>query len=292
MKSSLNLLFLTNFEDPCYQVIPAISHLAGRVRTNLTILHAYEDEQDRAEVEGDIKSFFAEADHYAGCRRVTVQGELVSVVEHYCRTNEVDLLVAPAGERLSLPILPSRSTRAGLLERVPVPLWTMTTRVDDRNRFKSIDRVACYVDLERPDTGHLEAAASFATSLGAQLHLLHVVPEIHEGSLGVGWPNQRPLSPDVAEERLFFLMASHRRTAEIHGASARRRPSCRNCWSVAARTSCSSAKAKRCGATCCERPDAALAAAPAVSGDLPRWRGPACPQWQPSCCSPRPRAEV
>jgi nucleotide-binding universal stress UspA family protein len=216
MNDTLNLLFLTDFQEPSYRVIPAISHFAAEVKTSLTIMHIYAAEEDRRDAESDVQSFFAEAEHYAGCRRIAAQGDVKTVVEEYCKTNKPDLVIAPAGQRFQFPPLAQASLRASLLEKIPAPLWTFTARVTERSELGPIRNVACYVDFESDNIAHVEAAAQLALRFNAKLQLLHVVPTIHEGSLGLGWDSDRPLHPDVAEQKLYDLLSPMHRGAEFH----------------------------------------------------------------------------
>jgi len=219
MPDAFNLLFLTDFQDPSYRAIPAISYLASQIETSLTILHVYRGADEREDAEGDVRSFFAEAEHYAGCRRIAIEahGEdhAAALVEQYCKTARPDLIIAPGGDRLA-PLRWLRSSfRGRLLERVDAPLWTFTARAGERVRFGSTRRIACYVDFESENINHLVAAVDLAAHLDATLQLLHVVPNVSEGTLGVGWHTDRPLHADVAERRLRHLLNPFHRRVEV-----------------------------------------------------------------------------
>lgn len=220
MTDAFKLLFLTDFQDPSYRVIPAISHLAAEIKTSLTILHVYRHADEREAAECDVRSFFAEAEHYAGCRRIAAQAEgnldAVALVAQYCRTARPDLIIAPSGDRAAPAKFLRPSFRGQLLESIDAPLWTFTARCGERRCFGPTRRIACYVDFEFENINHLAAAVDLSTRLDATLQLLHVVPDISESSLGIGWHTDRPLHTDVAERRLRRLLNPFDRRVEVY----------------------------------------------------------------------------
>ena len=216
MDGRLNILFLTNFEDPCYQVIPAVSHWMAELESSVTILHAYERADQREQAEADIRSFFAEAEHYPDCRRIAMQGRVEDIAAQYCEAGDVDLVVAPADDALGLPRWFHRSVRARLMERIAVPLWTVNTRVDARQTYGPIRRIACHIDFETPENEQLKSAAELARRLGAKLHLIYATPPADEGLLNVGLRCDRPLHQDMAERRLNSLLRGSYGRPQIH----------------------------------------------------------------------------
>ena len=208
MHETLNILFLTKFDEASYGAIPAAAHLMAEVRSTLSIMHVYEKDSEREDAERNVSSFFAEAEHYPGCRRFAVQGRLEDVVEQYWAAANIDLIMAPSVRLLDLPKPFRSSARARLLERIPAPLWTMTTRGARRPFCGPIRRVGCYVNFENDNLSHVHAAVQMARQLRAQLRLLCVTPTIHEGTLLTALHSDAPLNSKVAEERLGRLINS------------------------------------------------------------------------------------
>lgn len=203
MQEQFKILFATNFSDPCFRAVPAIAQLADQLNVRLTLLHVYDRlNGSRAEAEKQIHSFFAEAEHYGSCRRIVTDGEPAEVIERFSRQEPVDLIAAPAAERIGLPRFGHRSLRGRLLDRVPAPLWTMGSEARKRNFSQPIRNIGCWVDLENDNINHVKMASRLAGHLGATLHLLHTVPAIHEGLLASALTSDRPLEPNVARERL------------------------------------------------------------------------------------------
>ena len=201
MERKFNILMLTDFDDPSYQAIPAVARMMGDLDSTLTIVHAFGERSEREDAERDLASFFAEAQHYPDSTRMAVEGPVEAVVLEYCRANPIDLIVAPAAERQGLPRLFGGSLRARLLERVACPIWTATTRRNATRTFGPVRRVGCYLSLDRPMSAHVDAAARFARSFGADLKLLHVVPTVDEGTLASGL-EERPMGTPAAQRRI------------------------------------------------------------------------------------------
>jgi hypothetical protein len=81
--------------------------------------------------------------------------------------------------------------------------------VDSHLQFRC-RRVLCVAGLEGQDAGLLQQAQEVAARSGAELILLHVVPEVSEGLLmfGIEGSGGRPLSVQLAREKLAELTAS------------------------------------------------------------------------------------
>ena len=205
---TLNILFLTKFDDAAYRAIPAAAFLMSEVRATLTIMHVYQKDSEREDAERNVRSFFAEAEHYPNCRRFAVQGKLEDIVEQYWATANIDLIMAPSVRLLDLPKPFRSSARARLLERIPAPLWTMTTRGNGHSAYGPIRRVGCYVNFESSNLSHVHAAVQMARQLRAELRLLCVTPTIHEGALLNPLHTDAPLHSQVAEARLGNLINS------------------------------------------------------------------------------------
>lgn len=208
MKKGLNILFLTNFDEASYQAIPAVAHLLAEIRSTLTILHVYKNDSERDEAEQNVQSFFAEAEHYPGCRRLALQGQVEEVAESYCKNAGIDLVVAPSVRRLEIPRPFRTSTRSGLLDQIPAPLWTMTARVNSKIPYGPIKHVGCYVNFSNGNLSHVHAAVQMARHLRAKLQVLCVTPTINEGTMLTALDANPPVHGKVAEQRLTQLINS------------------------------------------------------------------------------------
>lgn len=180
----LELVFLTNFADYSYQSIPAIAQMADDFAVHLTIVHTMEGEREICDdAYLKLQSFFSEADLYADCTRRLMDGDPVQAVQRLMETQPVDLVIAPAADPLGLPRIGHRSLRARLMRKCGVPLWTIGRRTLPDKLRRSPRKIACWIDFEDPHLHHFAYALEYAWKLDVPLHILHPLPEIHEGAL-------------------------------------------------------------------------------------------------------------
>lgn len=212
----LDALFLANFSDACFRVTPSLAQMADDFDLRLTILHAWNPERERrAEVELKLRSFFPEADSFGICRRIALEGDLLSAVEQVNAERSIDLVIAPPSDPLGfLRILPSR--RADLLRRLGTLLWTAGPQVRTPKLRARPRQIACWLDFEgeRSSLGTvLRTAIKYAETLKAQLHIVHVLPDLLEGTLR---PPSVPLHAAEVEEALRLLLPATLARPEIH----------------------------------------------------------------------------
>lgn len=183
-----DVVFLTNFSDACFRAIPALAQLADDVDLRLTLLHAAGGDAARQRTrEADIRSFFAEADHYASCRRLVADAGPIEALRRLQGESPIDLVVAPAGDPLGFPRIGHNSLRSRLIREIGVPLWTCGTGVPARRLARPTRNVVCALDVERPGVAHVRLASEYANRVGATLHLVQVVPDIDESSVLLGY---------------------------------------------------------------------------------------------------------
>lgn len=198
----LDVLFLTNFSDHCFRVIPSVAQMADHVPVRLTLMHVYDSTCTTARKASEtLESFFPEADRYRACRRVVAPGPVVEAVKRHLCVWPTNLLVAPASDPIGLPRFGDRSLRARLIESCGVPLWTMGRHVPIAKLLQPVRNVACWIDFRDGQHPHVPFAMEYAHRLGATLHLLQGLPAIDEGMLSAPGDPDRSLHPDdVAEE--------------------------------------------------------------------------------------------
>jgi hypothetical protein len=196
----LEVVFLTNFSDPCFRTIPAIAQMADDIALNLTVVHAYDPKrQQRGHAETSVHSFFPEADRYGRTRRLAMPGTPLDVLKRVAQCQPIDLVVCPASDLMGLPRPGHRSLRARILRELGVPVWTIGRSADPARVGKAVRNVACWVDFEMGEVPHLTLAAEYAAKLKAQLHLFYRMPEINEGLILPMIP-ERPLHEDGVRE--------------------------------------------------------------------------------------------
>jgi nucleotide-binding universal stress UspA family protein len=209
------VLFLTNFSDACFGTIPALARLSDEVNMRLTLLHAYGRGTEVRPLERNLQNFFPEADDYASCKRVLVPGTPYEAVRRIRAEQPVDLVVAPAGDPLGFPRFGHSSLRSRLVREVGAPMWTSGNGLRGRRLARQTRHVACCLGLGRSGRGHLRLAAQYAQSVGATLHVIHVVPSIDEGTW-VALAQAEPFDREHALEAVRRVAPTVAVTPDVH----------------------------------------------------------------------------
>ena len=215
------VLFLTDFSDSCFRAIPALAQLGDDIDIRLTILHAHGEAPRSRALETNLNSFFPEADHYTGCRRLLMSGTPLEAVKQLQAEGPIDLIVAPAGDPLSLPRFRS-SLRSRLVREPGIPMWTFGSGTPVRRLFRSTGTVVCCVEIGRSGRGQIRLASEYARSLDATLHLVQVLPEIDEHSLFLAYADRCDASDLVAAAHR--AGAGHRLAPRVSVTDRRRLP--------------------------------------------------------------------
>jgi len=212
----LEVVFLTNFSEPCFRTIPAIAQMADDIALQLTIVHAYDpNEQRHEQAETGVHSFFPEADRYGNTRRLTLPGTPLEVLRRVAQDQPVDLVVCPASDLMGLPRLGHHSLRARILRDLGLPLWTVGRGAQSSRLGKAVRNVACWVDFETEGLSHVGFATEYASKLKARLHLFYALPEIHDGFIASRLP-ARPLHADGVRKFFREMLAEAGIEPEIH----------------------------------------------------------------------------
>lgn len=204
-----HIIFATNFTDACHAAIPTVTRWVDAHHARLTLVHVYDPERTlRREAEARLRAFYAEADNYPNCRRVLLTGDPATALATFCSGESNGLLFMPPSDRTGLPRPFHVSLRARLLETLHIPIWTLGKATLDTTAAVAGKNIAVAVqNLDEP-TDYIAAAAAHAIRHHATLHLMHVVPEINEGTLTKVLYSDAPLGIETALDRLSELAAS------------------------------------------------------------------------------------
>jgi hypothetical protein len=198
-RPDLRILFPTSYSDACFRTSRAIAQLADRCHISLTIAHITAPGAATIGSRRELDSFMAEADHYDECCRMLVESPCaVEAIGNLCDCRTFDLVLAPASDRVGLHRFFTRSTRARLLKRCPVPIWTAGKCLDRRTLKPAITTVACLLDFDAPGDAHIRLASSLASRVGAKLRIVTVIEPISEATLAKAVDSRAPLVPEVA----------------------------------------------------------------------------------------------
>lgn len=220
LQHTRHIIFATNFSDACHAVIPSVARWVDLLQCKLTLLHVYNaDRVLYRDANALLQSFFAEADNYPQCQRVLMSGDPAEGIAEFCQRHRDALLVLPPSDQTGLPRPWHRSLRARMIRTLPIPVWTLGQTLVGAAFAGNGDR-HLGVWLSSPEEGlaHVRQAAHYAAQTGSTLHLLHVVPNVNEGSLTHTLRTQAPLGEEYAEEWLSQVAASldSAQRVEIH----------------------------------------------------------------------------
>ena len=216
MTHPLEVVFLTNYSEFCFQAIPAVAQMADDIALRLTILHtvcADASPAGRTQAQARIESFFPEADSFAQTTRRVMTGTPMDAVRRLQLEGAVDLLLAPAADRLGFPRLGHRSRRGRLLRENTLPLWSIGRATESLRMQRRPRNIACWVDFENDCTSHVSNALSYARLSGARLHLLCALPDLAEGMLLL---HNEPATPSAAATEIARRLSWLDRLPEIH----------------------------------------------------------------------------
>src|SRR4051794_10547820 len=213
----LEVLFLTDFSNSSYRTIPAIAQMADELDIRLTLLHACCDTKSSvSQAESKIRSFFPEATHYEGTQRIVLQSDVISAVKQVRRDQAVDLIVAPSSDPLGLPHPWHHSLRAELIANECGPMWTVGQSIHSTVLNGRTRNVGCWIDFDSSDKRHISLAFTYASALGAKLHLLNAMPDVDEGTLVSSLYSDSPLYEEGVSQAIQDLVGWVPAKPEVH----------------------------------------------------------------------------
>ena len=211
-----HIVFATNFSDACHSAIPAVARWVDQLQCRLTILHVYDSERVLyREAQSRLKSFFAEADNYPNCDRMLIAGDPADAIARYCQSMRDTLLLLPPSNQSGLPRPWHRSLRAKLIARLPIPIWTLGRTYVGEPMPVGTNHLAAFVASPEEGTSHIRYGARYAAATNSTLHLIHVIPNVDEGSLTHTLRSAAPLGEEYAEAWMQEITASLEPAAKI-----------------------------------------------------------------------------
>ena len=216
LNRTAHIVFATNFSDACHAAIPAVARWVDQLGCRLTILHVYDSRRVLyRDARSRLDSFFAEADNYPSCSRLLLEGHPVASIARYCENMRDVLLLLPPSDQSGLPRPWHRSLRAKLMTMLPIPIWTLGRTLVGEPIPSGSKHLAAFVSDPEEGTSHIRYGARYAAATGSTLHLIHVIPEVEEGSLTHTLHTAAPLGEEYAEAWMQEIMGSLESTIKI-----------------------------------------------------------------------------
>lgn len=207
MRSKWKVLAPVDFTDATEGSVQHAIDVANALAAELVLLHVVDRRWHK--LSGRIvwpSNAFSAENLGLDIRRVVLSGAIPETIARYADFIDANLLLMTSRKRQWWNSFRKRSTTDAVMElsRQPVCV-TQAADVDADFRFRS-RRILCVVGLDGKDAPVLQRAQQIANRCGAELILLHVVPEISEGLLHYAAAGGgRPLSTQRAKERVRAL---------------------------------------------------------------------------------------
>jgi nucleotide-binding universal stress UspA family protein len=210
------ILFPVDFSDRCNSAARMVETFAGHFQAELTTLYVLEPLTyndipiDAAGIaEQRLGEFMADEFKQLDVRRVMLEGDAATRIVEYAYVNNIDLIMLPthgygAFRRVMLGSVTSKVLHAALC-----PVWT-GVHMEHMPRLEDIGfkRILCAVDLGKQTGPTLSWAKSFAAEFGAELELVHAVPEANQAPAVYAHENPKEDLIDQAASKIEALKDS------------------------------------------------------------------------------------
>lgn len=220
-----NILFPIASQERVKVMLSGAGHIASMLRADVTLMRVIDPIREGGPKPASHEWNLLKPEEHglSSCRiHIGAHSDAATSIAQYAREQGVDAIFLPS-QRMGLRAAFSHSwsLTKRLLVQSPCPVWLM-----DDSRFNSssqteIRRVLCAVSGN--DLNVLKTAAEVSRTLNARLFLLHVVPEVHEGTLACGFDNHIALSVENGCELLARMQedAGTEATSIVHIGSLR-----------------------------------------------------------------------
>jgi nucleotide-binding universal stress UspA family protein len=199
-----SILFPISSPERIRSVLPGLAHMTNTLRAELTLMRVIDPFREGGPKPAlhELKLMRPEEHGLERCRiHIHAHSDAAASISQYAREQGIDVIALPS-QSTGLRATFSRpwSLTKKLLAQSPCPVWLMNGSQNSDSPQAEIRRVLCSVSGR--DLPVLKAAAEVSKALDARLFLLHVVPEIHEGTLAFGFDDHVALSVENGLELL------------------------------------------------------------------------------------------
>jgi nucleotide-binding universal stress UspA family protein len=191
------ILFPVDFSERCTSAARMAETFAGHFQAELTLLHVLEPLTyndipiDSAGIaEQRLGEYMAEELKQFDVRRVLLEGDPAAKIIEYAHSGVFDLIMLPTHGYGPFRRLILGSVTAKVLHEAECPVWTgMHMEHVPRLEDIAFKRVLCAIDLGAQTCPTVSWAKKFAVELGAELEIVHAVPEANQTPAVVNAPD-------------------------------------------------------------------------------------------------------
>ncbi|HMF78884.1 MAG TPA: universal stress protein [Bryobacteraceae bacterium] len=198
------------------RALPAAKHLAQTLKASLTIMRVINPFHGGPKPIGEeLRSLDPDGmgldEHHL---HVDANSDAATSITNYARERGFDaILVPPAPSAWLSGFSNNWCLTRRLMNTSPCPIWLLRQRAEEVSQELPARRVLCAVtgrDLEV-----VKMAGALSERLNARLFLLHVIPDIHEGTLSYGFDDHISLTTAHAVKMLARLQEEAGTRAEV-----------------------------------------------------------------------------
>lgn len=191
-----SILFPIASPERVKAMLSGAAHIASMLRADVTLMRVIDPIREGGPKPASHEwNLLKPEEHGLGSCRIHIDAcsDAAASIAQYAREQGVDAIFLPS-QRVGLDTAFSRtwSLTKRLLVQSPCPVWLMDGSRCNNSSHTEIRRVLCAVSGR--DSRVLKTAAEVSRTLNARLFLLHVVPEVHEGTLAFGFDDHVALS--------------------------------------------------------------------------------------------------
>ena len=182
------ILFPVDFSDRCNSAARMAETFAGHFQAELTLLYVLEPLTyndipiDAAGVaEQRLAEYIVDEMKHFDVRRVLLEGDPATNITEYAHAQSSDLIMLPTHGYGTFRRLMLGSVTAKVLHSALCPVWT-GVHMEHVPRLEDIGfrRILCAIDLGKQSCPTVAWAKNFAAEFGAELEIVHAVPEASE----------------------------------------------------------------------------------------------------------------
>jgi nucleotide-binding universal stress UspA family protein len=194
-----HILFPVDFSDHSRMLNPEVEWLASHFHSRVTLLHVFEiptswyGGAEGPLITSDDILAYAESERqglkdYAlqlpedRIQRISAEGGAAWHIAKWAGEHDVDLIVMGTHGYGPLRRLLLGSVAMKVLHDVHCPVWTHSLHRDSETRQSRISNIVCALELTEEAIPLLRFTNDLATDFGAQVHLVHTVPNTVSGT--------------------------------------------------------------------------------------------------------------
>ena len=202
------ILFPVDFSERCTAAARMAETFAGHFQAELTLLHVvepltYNDVPVDLNALGErqLSAYLVEELEQLDVKRVLMHGDPSSQILEYAQSRNFDMIMLPTHGYGKFRRLILGSVTGNVLHEALCPVWT-GVHMEQVPRLEDIAfrKILCALDLGPQSCPALSWAKKFASEFGADLQIVHVIPETTKDTAFADYAEEKLLAQ--AEERI------------------------------------------------------------------------------------------